>query len=338
MSNTGERETFLEDSIDTESLMNNPKVIFDIMEKFKPYDMVVAPSGFGHPIKKIQEIDNNDIFEMTLRYEKSSPTMGLGIILNDFKKTSYNAVIIPSIKHLPTIKESKLINKVDLGTADKLCVAVVGIRDIMENHSIPETDVNTIIIELGSAFNSIIAIRKGKIVDGIGGSNIIGFESGGAIDGEIGYLLKKITKKKIYHSGIEAIKNMTNDEELANEILIDSIIKGVYSLLVNFGTRDNPQDYQIQNILLSGRMTNNSIIMEKLTAKLKWIAPIRKMMTYSNKVKRAAQGAAFIAEGLLGGPLEPIIDNLQIKKAHRHILDHIYYQDIVNLKTSKKRE
>ena len=48
------------------------------------------------------------------------------------------------------------------------------------------------------------------------------------------------------------------------------------------------------------------------------------MKSYSQIAKRAAQGAAFIANGLLGGRFEPIIENLKIKEASGSLLDEIF--------------
>jgi len=48
------------------------------------------------------------------------------------------------------------------------------------------------------------------------------------------------------------------------------------------------------------------------------------MNSYSSLSKRAAQGAAFIANGLLGGEFEPIVRNLKIKDAKGSILDDIF--------------
>ena len=48
------------------------------------------------------------------------------------------------------------------------------------------------------------------------------------------------------------------------------------------------------------------------------------MRSYGQIAKRAAQGATFIANGLLGGRFEPIIKNLKIKEASGSILDDIY--------------
>jgi predicted butyrate kinase (DUF1464 family) len=48
------------------------------------------------------------------------------------------------------------------------------------------------------------------------------------------------------------------------------------------------------------------------------------MKSYGQIAKHGAQGAAFIANGLLGGKFQPIIDNLKIKEASGSILDDIY--------------
>ena len=54
------------------------------------------------------------------------------------------------------------------------------------------------------------------------------------------------------------------------------------------------------------------------------VAPVKLMKSYSQIAKRAAQGAAFIANGILGGEFEPIITNMQLKKASGSILDDIF--------------
>ncbi len=77
-------------------------------------------------------------------------------------------------------------------------------------------------------------------------------------------------------------------------------------------------------ILISGRLANEKFIEMILDEKLRIIAPVRVMKTYSKNAKRAAQGAAFIAEGLIGGPLQPIINNIRLEEAKGNISDFIY--------------
>ena len=63
---------------------------------------------------------------------------------------------------------------------------------------------------------------------------------------------------------------------------------------------------------------------EKIVKALIEVAPARSMKSYSHIAKHGAQGAAFIANGILGGKFQPIIDNLKIKESSGSILDDIY--------------
>jgi predicted butyrate kinase (DUF1464 family) len=57
---------------------------------------------------------------------------------------------------------------------------------------------------------------------------------------------------------------------------------------------------------------------------LNQIAPVRIMRSYSHLSKRAAQGAAFIANGLIGGQFKQIVENIKIREASGSILDNIF--------------
>jgi len=244
-----------------------------------------------------------------------------------------DAYVIPGVKHLPTVKKYRKINRIDLGTADKVCSAVVGIRDIMERSNIQCTDTNFIMIELGGAFSAIIAIEKGQIIDGIGGSNLMGFKACGPLDAELACLMNPISKKDIYKGGVISIGGneentpeelffRTKDDsqsKIALQSYIDNIVKSVYAIKSVFN-QTTPPNY----ILLSGRLANEKFIEMILDEKLRTIAPVRRMKSYSKNAKRAAQGAAFIAEGLNGGKFQPIIKNLRLEESKGNLLDFIY--------------
>ena len=51
----------------------------------------------------------------------------------------------------------------------------------------------------------MLGIEYGQIIDGIGGSNIIGFHACGSIDGELAYLMEHTSKKDIYQGGLTSI-------------------------------------------------------------------------------------------------------------------------------------
>ena len=49
-------EICIDTSIETKIIMENPDLLFASLEKIEPFDCMIAPSGFGLPMKKIQEI------------------------------------------------------------------------------------------------------------------------------------------------------------------------------------------------------------------------------------------------------------------------------------------
>ncbi|MHA1487492.1 MAG: DUF1464 family protein, partial [Promethearchaeota archaeon] len=73
-----------------------------------------------------------------------------------------------------------------------------------------------------------------------------------------------------------------------------------------------------------GRGADNHIIKDEISNNLEGLFSVKLMQTYGSISKHAAQGAAFIANGLLGGEFSPIVNNLKIKEAKGSVLDDIY--------------
>jgi predicted butyrate kinase (DUF1464 family) len=325
----------LDTSIPSKELIKAPQKAITIIKSVENIDLMVAPSGFGLPLKDVNDLTEKDIHYTLLKFkeEEKEKLIGLGEVLRRIKAEKIPGIIVPGVKHLPTIPRYRKINKVDMGTADKLCTAVTGIRDQMETFQIPPQKTNFIMVEIGYGFTAVLAIEKGQIIDGIGGSNIMGFKACGSLDGELAYLIKIIKKKNIYKGGVSSIAGYEDlsleeimflaerDEQtkVALEAYISSVKKAVYAISSSFTHKSN-----IREVLLAGRGANLMYLREEIISNLKEIAPVRVMKTYSQLSKRAAQGAAFIANGLLNGEFEPIINNLKLKEAAGSILDDIY--------------
>ena len=64
--------------------------------------------------------------------------------------------------------------------------------------------------------------------------------------------------------------------------------------------------------------------MDPLYNSVRRIATPKKMRSYARISKESAQGAAFIANGLMDGQFKNIVDNMKIKEASGNILDDIY--------------
>ena len=118
---------------------------------------------------------------------------------------------------------------------------------------------------------------------------------------------------------ITLLAKKDNQTKLALKAYLSSVKKAVFGISSSFTSKD-----KIKEVLLAGRGSDLVYFREKMIRGLKDIAPVRTMKSFSQISKRAAQGAAFIANGLIGGRFEPIIDNLKIKEATGSILDDIF--------------
>ncbi|MBY9012657.1 MAG: DUF1464 family protein [Candidatus Lokiarchaeota archaeon] len=329
------KEVILDTSIPSMELIDDPSKAISIIKSVDNIDLIVAPSGFGLPLKKVTEITEDDIFLTLLKFnnKEKDKLIGLGEVLRLIRKEKIPAIIVPGVKHLPTIPKYRKVNKIDMGTADKLCTAVTGIRDQMERLNINPKNTNFILVEIGYGFTSVLAIENGQVIDGIGGSNIMGFRACGSLDGELAYLIKNIKKKVIYSGGVsyiaghpdlslkEIISLAEKDAQtrLALNAYISELTKAVYAISSSYSNKD-----VITEILLAGRSTELQYIKDIIIKGFDNFLPVTLMSSYGHFSKHAAQGAAFIANGLLGGELEPIISNLKIKEAKGSILDDVY--------------
>ena len=83
---------FLEKSIPTESIMKKPNILLSLLEKYKPLDLIVAPSGHGLPLTHINKISWKELSLITLikpQDRKIPPQLGLRNLLMMLKTSSY---------------------------------------------------------------------------------------------------------------------------------------------------------------------------------------------------------------------------------------------------------
>ena len=103
-------------------------------------------------------------------------------------RSTLPVVLTPGVIHLATVPPQRKVNRVDLGTADKVCVAVLAIAEQARRFARKPSKVSLVLLELGGAFSAAIAVAGGTIVDGAGGtSGPLGFRAAGALDGEVAY-------------------------------------------------------------------------------------------------------------------------------------------------------
>ncbi len=317
----------LDRSISTGEILNDPELISDLIINVGA-EIVVGPSGYGMPVTPISDIGEPELFLMSLikKGDKKS-FLGMRNAITQMKKKGLPVFFIPGVVHLPTVPSYRKINKIDMGTADKLCCAALGVRDqaFRENKNYSET--SFILLEMGFGYTAAIAVKDGKIVDGIGGSSgNIGFLSMGSMDAELAYLLGGFNKELIFRGGAAAI-GASPESLMENSDALNAYIEGAVKDVLSLTSSVRPKE-----ILVSGRMSRVTGLFGELKGRLaSWqLRPLEGF--HATKVKEAAQGAAMIANGLAGGRYEKIIDVMKIRDAKGTSLDHILLPEIEALK------
>jgi predicted butyrate kinase (DUF1464 family) len=238
-------------------------------------------------------------------------------------------LITPGVVHLRSVPTHRKVNRVDLGTADKVCVAALGIHDQAKRRDCALSDVSFILLELGGAFSAALAVHEGQIVDGMGGTaGPLGFRAAGALDGEVAFLAEHVPKAMLFRGGVTSIvgdpelhasqlvARASSRTQLAWDAFIESSVKAVATLHSVV-----PHPFEI---LLSGRLSHVEEIARELHLRLTAYAPVRRLEGFAMHATEAAQGAALIADGLAGGMHQRLSDTLGIREAGGTALDNLY--------------
>jgi predicted butyrate kinase (DUF1464 family) len=224
------------------------------------------------------------------------------------------------------------INRVDMGTADKVCAVALAVHDQIERLGGAPHDVSFILLELGGAFTAAVAVNSGQIVDGLGGTaGPLGWRAAGALDGEVAFLAGSISKALLFGGGAATVggtpeadavgmaEASTPRSHLAWAGYLESAAKAVASLTVSVS---RPRE-----LILSGRLARIPQVRDPLFERLSGIVrgtPIRVLAGFATTAKQAAQGAALLADGLSGGRAAPLVETMGIRDAHGTALDHLY--------------
>ena len=277
----------------------------------RPFDLIAGPSGYGLPPKRAADCTPNDLALMALvrpdeRGQSQGVTQFLGVV-RALAASELPVVFLPGVIHLPTVPDQRKINRIDLGTADKLCVAALALAQ----HPTP-ADATFCLVELGSAFTACIVVADGRIVDGVGGTGgPLGCQSAGGWDGEVAYLLSPLAKRDLFTGGFLSI----DDEELGVIALCESVWRTVAGLHAI-----TPFD----EVIVAGRLLDDAPTVAARVATELGDA-VRLASLPGAFVKHAAQGAAVLADGLAGGRYAPLVAQLQLRAAQGTVLDWLWH-------------
>ena len=310
---------YLDESWPTADAVADPEGFFARLTTAGMPDLVVGPSGYGLPLQRAREASERDLrLAFLAAPDDAGGIGGLRGFVRRLAASSLPMVFVPGVLHLDTVPEHRKLNRVDLGTADKVCVAALAIREVQERTGRPASALSLILLELGGAFTAGIAVRDGQIVDGLGGSSgPIGWRAAGALDGEVAYLAGTVEKATLFQGGVETVRaRRPGSSEAAADAYAEGAVKAARQLMVAAPAPDE--------ILISGRRGEDPALVTRLAAALADVAPVRRLAGFAARAKQGAQGAAVLADGLAGGEYAPLVDRLRIREARGTVLDHLY--------------
>ena len=327
-------QPFLQFSMSSEAA-RDPGRLVERLVAAQPLDLIAAPSGYGLPLVALDQVSERDLdLFILVRSEDRGDREKVGSLrqlVHLMKEARLPAVFLPGVVHLATVPTHRKVNRIDMGTADKVCVAALGIWDQARRLGIHPAKTTFILLELGGAFTAGLAVREGQIVDGIGGTGGgLGFRALGTLDGELAYVMGRVSKSLLFSGGASYVAGdpeLTPDQWAARAAtdprarqswlaFLESAEKMVAALRV--GVPDPAE------ILLSGRLSAVAGIAQALTERLARIAPVRRISGFDPSGKEAAQGAAILADGLTGGQHRPLVEGLRLSEARGTALDYLY--------------
>ena len=327
---------FLDRSFPASEALADPAQLVALLDAAAPLDLVAGPSGYGLPLTAARDLTENDLRLAYLAAEGESGGIGgLRSLMRTLARSSIPVVLTPGVVHLASVPAHRKVNRVDMGTADKVCATALAVREQAERRGCGERDVSLVLLELGGAFTAAIAVDGGRIVDGIGGtSGPIGIRAAGALDGEVAFLAGTVTKQMLFGGGVATIAGMAGASaealaaasaprgRIAWDAYIENAVKAVAALTVSVP--------QAREVVLSGRAALIAGVRDELARRLARVidgASVHVLTGFANVAKQAAQGAALIADGLAGGQSSALVETLGIREARGTVLDYLYVID-----------
>ena len=309
---------YLDLSVPTAEALADPTAFVSLLRGESPPDLIAGPSGYGLPLVTAAAATEDDLRLAFLAPPGEEGGIGgLRRLAQVLAGSALPVVYTPGAIHLDTIPAHRKLNRVDLGTADKVAAAALGIASQTERLGCPPGDTSFILLELGGAFTAALAIHGGQVLDGMGGSSgPLGWRSAGGWDGEVAYLAGTVTKDMLFRGGAQFLAAQAGDgPERARAAFVESAVKAVRALTVAIPA---PRE-----ILLSGRALAEPGVEEGLRAELTAVAPVLPLQGFARVAKIPAQGAAILADGLAGGRWAPLVETMRIRAASGTALDHL---------------
>jgi len=325
------RDIIFEDSIPSTMVAEKPEEFAKKCLHLN-LDVMIAPSGMGLNNRRLSELTQREMFELTLvREGEEVPVLeGMKKFLGIIREAGLEVYFLPGVIQLPTVPRWRKINKIDMGTADKLCIAALSVETVSRKKKVAYSEVNHVVVELGGGYNSAMTVEKGRVINGIGGTLFPGpgYMNAGAMDGEIAYLLRGFEKALLFQGGagdLTGVMNLDRSKftQQSYPEAFNSFLEGVL-----FAVCSQRAILPSREVYLSGRLTGYANIYNPVKNALEQLGyDVNLLPTLSKKSKAAAQGYAVVGNGSYGGYYEPLVKHMMIDKAEGSVIEHVFWKE-----------
>ena len=336
-----------ERSIETAEIAKNPSTLTNVIDSLEP-DIVVAPSGYGVPVTRGDEVYDPRRFAVEVLLLSTEDDIRRGVEAGEIgiwvydalakavehivKRYREKAVFLPAVIHLQTVPWYRKINRVDMGTVDKLASTALAIYTYSVSQGIDIEKVNIVVAEMGFGYNAAISVEKGKIVDGVGGTAAsIGTLTAGSMDLEIVSHVSSWDRWDVFHGGIFDYTNIYSLDEFAKafekgEEPLASLFRAFVEGVAKDIKRALVSTPKAEAVVLTGRHSKNPVVKRVLQEILKDIEVVyAKPLKGASISKEAGQGYAVIGEGLFGGFFKDLVKHIEIERACGTAVDYIVH-------------
>lgn len=302
-------------------------------------DAVVAPSGYGMPLRRATEASDHDLREATFVHaEDAERPLGINslrrlmVLFRDLP--DLRAWFTPGVIHLPTVPAYRKLGKIDMGTADKLHSIFRAVVDQVERLGVAPVGASFILVEVGYAYTAAMAVQDGQVVDGVGGtSGAPGFLGMGALDAELAYALAAamptFSRRIIFDGGTARLGGIDVNEPPSEVMRVATAKEDLLVALAFHASKDIaallPACPRPLEVFVSGRLGRVPEFVVELGRLLSpWLAaPLRLLPGDPPGVKEAAAGAAMMASSIAGGRYTAVAESLRLFEAQGSIFDHV---------------
>src|SRR5205807_9066991 len=162
---------FLDRSIPTAEALGDPAGFVGLLAGAGPLDCIAGPSGYGLPLTRAQQATEEDLrLAFLAREGEPGGIGGLGALARALARSALPVFFTPGVIHLSSVPAHRKVNRVDMGTADKVRAAPLAIDEQSRRSGRSLRDVSLMVLGPGGASTAALAVAAAPTVDGRGGS------------------------------------------------------------------------------------------------------------------------------------------------------------------------